>query len=153
MLRFLSSIFKKANIDKTVRNQERLVFCERPNAEIEFIPAEQIVGIRDRDNPHFWNHHGNTKKFYIDLAEQSKALHDEQCMGTIVKEIQSCEELKKLYNIYLSDQYCVKLYKYPNGKYLLVDDGRHRVAAAQILNIAIPAKVMGEYKSTEKKEG
>ena len=148
---FLSNIFKKWNTNKTVKSQEHYVFCEHPYAEIEFIPAELIVGVRDKDNPHFWNHHGNTKEFYIDLAEQSEALHEKRCAGASVEEIRSCEDLKKLSDIYLSDQFCIKLYKHPDGRYLLVDDGRHRVAAAQILGITIPAKVMGEYKLIEKK--
>ena len=74
------------------------------------------------------------------------------CNGASIVEIQNNDAFNELSTIYLSDQFCIKLYKYPNGKYLLLDDGRHRVAAAQELNIFIPAKIIGEYRPKEQKE-
>lgn len=142
----LSNIFKKIVADKMATSKEQLIFHELPNSEIEFISAELIIGILDRGNPHFWNHHGNSKKFYIELANESKRIHEAWCRGASIEKIQNDDQLKQLSSIYLSDQFCVKLYKYPDGKYRLVGDGRHRVAAAQELGLVIPAKVVGEYK-------
>ena len=126
---------------------------ELPNAEIEFIPAEMITGILDRENPHFWNHHGYVKDDYIELAKQSKEIYEMWFNGSSVAEIQNNEDFRRLSEIYLSDRLCIKLYRCPNGKYCFVSDGRHRIAAAQLLNIPIPAKIIGEYRIAETKEG
>ena len=143
---FMSVFFKKRAPNETLISQERLILQKLPNPEIEFVPAELITGIRDRANPYFWNHHGKSKESYIELAKKSEVIYEMWCNGISIVDIQKNEKLSELSTIYLSDQFCIKLYKYPNGKYLLLDDGRHRVAAAQKLNIVVPAKVTGEYK-------
>ena len=143
---FMSVFFKKRAPNETLISQERLILQKLPNPEIEFVPAELITGIRDRANPYFWNHHGKSKESYIELAKKSEVIYEMWCNGISIVDIQKNEKLSELSTIYLSDQLCIKLYKYPNGKYLLLDDGRHRVAAAQKLNIVVPAKVTGEYK-------
>ena len=33
-----------------------------------FIPAKQIIDILDSDKSYFWNHKGNTKEDYLQLA-------------------------------------------------------------------------------------
>jgi hypothetical protein len=77
--------------------------------------------IRDKDiytdETAFWNHHGRSKEEWIDYVRSGQADHGEPI------DVYKCDD-----------------------KYVLIDDGNHRVAAAQELNRPINVKVTGEYK-------
>ena len=68
------------------------------------------------DHPNFWNHHGNTKEGYLDYVGSGKADNAE------APDVYKCGD-----------------------KYVLVDDGNHRVAASQELNRPMKVNVKGEY--------
>jgi len=69
------------------------------------------------DNKDFWNHHGRSKEEYMDYVGSGQADNAEPI------EVCKCDD-----------------------KYVLVDDGNHRVAAAQELNRPVNVRVTGEYK-------
>lgn len=88
------------------------------------IPASKIHGILDIDNEYFWNHHSYTKDDYLRITQDmhngnEQAIHD----------------------FYYHP---IKVYKFKDI-YILIDDGRHRVAAAQELEIDIDVVVSGDY--------
>lgn len=141
------SVFKGSKTDelKPLRETQSLKFHELPNGCIEFVPARLISNIRDRDNPFFWVHHRNTKESYLELAKQSLKLQEKWSAGISISHILDDKELKDIAGAYFSDAQVIKVYRYPDGKYVLLDDGRHRIAAAQELDIDVPVKVTGEY--------
>ena len=73
-------------------------------------------------------------------------LYEKWCNGASISELLRDEECSDFAGAYLSSNQVVKVYKYPDGTYMLIDDGRHRVAAAQELDLYIPVKVTGEFK-------
>ena len=132
--------------DNSGSNKSKFILAKVPNSKIEFISAKLIKNIQDRYNPYFWEHHGNTHESYIDLANKSVKLYEKWCNGASVSELLRDEECSDFAGAYLSSNQVIKVYKYPDGTYMLIDDGRHRVAAAQELDLYIPVKVTGAFK-------
>lgn len=137
--RLLNKIFKN-NVEE---QKQEIIMMENPI--IEFVLAELIEGIYDKDNEFFWNHHGCDKDNYIRLAERSEILYKKYLDGKDIESIKKDFECNDISGAYLSERQIIKVYKYGN-RYILVDDGRHRVAAAQELKLYIPVKIIGEYK-------
>lgn len=138
--------------DNSGSNKNKFILAKVPNSKIEFISAKLIKNIQDRYNPYFWEHHGNTHESYIDLANKSVKLYEKWCNGASVSELLRDEECSDFAGAYLSSNQVIKVYKYPDGTYMLIDDGRHRVAAAQELDLYIPVKVTGEFKQPKIKK-
>lgn len=127
-------------------DKNKFILAKVTNSKIEFISAKLIKNIQDRYNSYFWEHHRNTHESYIDLANKSVKLYEKWCNGASVSELLRDEECSDFAGAYLSSNQVIKVYKYPDGTYMLIDDGRHRVAAAQELDLYIPVKVTGEFK-------
>lgn len=143
----LFNLFRKlSKKDQDCLDLSKLERCELHEDNIEFIPARSICGIRDRDNPHFWSHHGCTKESYLELARKSEKIYQKWNEGTSISDMLVDKDLKDVSDVYLSEAKIIQLYRCPNGWYKLGDDGRHRVAAAQELNMVVPARIVGEYK-------
>jgi hypothetical protein len=87
-------------------------------------PEEKVVASNDiivdenwnAENKDFWSHHGRSKEEYMDFVESGEA------------------DKQKPIEVYQCDD-----------KYVLVDDGNHRVAAAQEFGTDIKVNVTGEY--------
>ena len=127
-------------------DKNKFILAKVTNSKIEFISAKLIKNIQDRYNSYFWEHHGNTHQLYIDLANKSVKLYEKWSNGASIAELLRDEECSDFSAAYLSSNQVIKVYKYPDGTYMLIDDGRHRVAAAQELDLYIPVKVTGEFK-------
>lgn len=110
-----------------------------------FIPAKQIIDILDSDKSYFWNHKGNTKEDYLQLAQKSKILYQKWCQGTPISELINEPDCKNIAQAYLDELQMVQVYKINDSEYKLVNDGRHRAAAAKELDIHILVKILGEY--------
>ena len=91
---------------------------ERRSATEETVDPNDIIVDRDwnTETPQFWNHHGRDKDDYLEYVSSGQADSREP------PEVYKCED-----------------------KYVLVDDGNHRVAASQELNRPMKVKVTGEY--------
>ena len=93
-------------------------------------PEEKTVDSNDiivdenwnAESENFWNHHGRSKEEYLDYVASGQA-----------------------------DNEPVEVYKC-GDKYVLVDDGNHRVAAAQELDRPVNVKVTGEYKEQSQEQ-
>lgn len=103
-------------------NKGNCIFIEK-NEKIT-IPASAIHGISYLDKKYFWNHHCYTKDDYINLTQN---MHN--------------GDKQALHNFYYTP---IKVYRFKDI-YILLDDGRHRVKAAQELGIHINVVVSGEY--------
>lgn len=135
-----------SNKDVSSSEKNKFILAKVTNSKIEFVSAKLIKNIQDRYNSYFWEHHGNTHESYIDLANKSVKLYEKWCNGASISELLRDEECSDFAGAYLSSGQVIKVYKYPDGTYMLIDDGRHRVAAAQELDLYIPVKVTGEFK-------
>lgn len=135
-------MFKNSN--NAGKTERTLTHHKLEEPYIEFIRAQLIEGIYDRDNEYFWDHHGCKKSDYIALAKKSKILYEKFSAGIPLEKLKCDPECEGFYGAYLGDKCIVNVEK-REGKYLLVDDGRHRVAAAQELDLYIPVKIIGEY--------
>jgi hypothetical protein len=90
---------------------------EHKQATEETVNPDDIIIDREwKSDPHFWNHHGRSKNEYLEYVSSGQAAGQEP----------------------------PKVYKC-GDKYILVDDGNHRVAASQELNRPIKVSVTGEY--------
>ena len=91
---------------------------ERRQSKEETVNPKNIIVDKDWNSDHsqFWTHHGRSKDEYFDYMRSGQA----------------------------DNQRAPKVYKC-DDKYVLVDDGSHRVAVAQELNRPIKVNVTGEY--------
>lgn len=141
--KIISIFFKpKENVDTTLPKRQ-IIHCPEP--KYVFIPAKQIIGILDSDKPYFWNHKGNKKEDYLQLAQRSKILYQKWCQGTPISELINEPDCKDIAQAYLNELQMVQVYKINDGEYKWVEDGRHRAAAAKELDIHILVKILGEY--------
>lgn len=124
---------------------QQLEFVKIENPTVQFIFAELIDDIYGKEDSYFWNHHNNNKESYLELAEKSIILYKRYLSGEDIKLLAEDSKYKNIVNAYLSKSQIIKVYRC-NGRYKLVDDGRHRVVAAQELKIYVPVMVIGEYK-------
>ncbi len=129
------------NLDKIVKF--RLENNESDNdSRFEFVQAKSISNIRDSDNTHFWEHHGNNHEEYLQLAIKSCILYEKWQKGATIDELLRDESIREISNAYLSEQQVIKVYESDNKTYELIDDGRHRVMAAQKLDIFVPVIIL-----------
>ena len=145
--KIISMLLQHEEKDYTISSAEQIIYYSEPRKA--FIDAKQITGILDIDKPCFWNHKGNTMEVYLQLAKKSDILYKKWCQGTPISELQEdpdCKD-KDIAQAYLNELQMVQVYKKSCNEYKLVDDGRHRVAAAQNLGIYILVKILGEYKT------
>jgi len=95
----------------------KLSWKKCPHEERIINPNDIIVDKNwNAENKNFWNHHGYSKEEYMDYVSSGKADNSKPIP------VYECGD-----------------------KYVLVDDGNHRVAAAQELNRPIIVNVTGKY--------
>ena len=84
----------------------------------ETVNPHNIIGDRDwnPDHPHFWTHHNNTKEYWLNRVDSG------QTDNSPPIKVQKCGD-----------------------KYVIEDDGNHRVAAAKELNRPVKVEVVGKY--------
>lgn len=155
MYDFFKTLFnQKSNVPQCKSNENNYTFKSIEEREVVFIKAKSISKVYDIENPHFWEHHNKNHNDYIELAKKSIILFDKWKKGAKISDLMLDKETSDFAGAYLSSNQIIKVYRYPEGTYRLVDDGRHRVAAAQELDLHIPVVVIGEYitTSTQKKE-
>ena len=107
----------------------------------QVVDAAQIQNINNvSDN--FWNHHGNTKEDYMELASKLPEIQKEFENGKTYTEISANSELHDTLVAYYSDDKMIQVVQDQNGNYQYQDDGRHRVMAAQEMGCHIPVNVI-----------
>ena len=99
----------------------------------------------ENDMDKFWQHHGNTKDSYFELAENYIQSLEEINKNGDLNHLAYNSPLKRAYEAYNSKVEPITLIEY-DGIYFFAGDGRHRILAAQELqkmgyNITIPALV------------
>lgn len=121
-----------------------------PDAAIDWADANDIVGARyydDVSDEEFWNHHGNTKEMYQELASKVPDVQTALDSGRSLDDLRQDPDLGACASQFFTDANMIRVYKY-GGKYIFDGDGRHRVAAAQELGILIPVKIIRVAKRT-----
>ena len=89
----------------------------------------------------FWNHHGNTREDYMRVAEKIPDVQQALDSGKSLDEIRQDPDLKDTANAYFDPENMIKVEQQADGSYSFIDDGRHRIAAAQELGYEIPVQV------------
>lgn len=114
------------------------------NSDIRTINASEIdmSYAQGMGNDQFWNHHGNNKEEYMNLAERIPDVQRALNNGMSLDEIKKEPELKDTAEAYFDLNNMVKVEQQTDGSFSFVDDGRHRIVAAQELNLEIPVKVI-----------
>lgn len=107
-------------------------------SNIAFVRAKSISNIYDKDNPHFWNHHGYNHDDYLKLADSSRVLYEKWQKGVSINELLKDERFRDMVYIFLVKPNVIKVTRVNNDTYALINDGRHRVVAAQELDIFVP---------------
>lgn len=103
------------------------------------VDASEITGI-DFVNDDFWDHHGNTKKDYIDLASGLKEVQERLSQGETMDSLSNDDLLRRTVEKYYGSDNIIRVNKTENG-YELDGDGRHRVMAARELGYSIPVVI------------
>ena len=128
-----------------------------PCNEIKTISSRQIEGVEvyesDLEYPDkFWQMHesGGTKESFLEIAKKIPEVQKRLDEGATMEDLIDDERLGKCTNIYF--------YKNPwgsgqeatvieyNGFYILQGNGRHRILAAQELDMKIPIRIIGRMK-------
>jgi hypothetical protein len=107
------------------------------------VDASDVFGMRyqdDQPEDEFWNHHNRTKDDYIELASKLPEVQAELASGKTLDEIKANPALAACASQYYSHDNMVKVYSYGDS-YLLSEDGRHRVMAAQTLGYQMPVNI------------
>ena len=90
----------------------------------------------------FWNHHGNTKEDYMNLASKLPEVQEQLASGKTLDEIKQNPELHDTAAAYYNPDKMIHVYQDENG-YHFEDDGRHRLEAAKEVGCDVPVRVSG----------
>ena len=104
--------------------------------------AIDMTDARGMDDPNFWNHHGNSKETYMDMAEKLPDIQKELGEGKSLDELKENPDYADTVNAYYNPDNMVKVEQKPDGSYAFQDDGRHRVEAAREAGVSIPVEVV-----------
>ena len=88
---------------------------------------------------HFWEHHGNTKEDYMNLASKLPEVQKELESGKTLDEIKQNPDLHDTAAAYYNPDKMIHVYKDEDG-YHFEDDGRHRLEAAKEVGCDVPVK-------------
>ena len=104
-------------------------------SDCRIVPASEIdmSDAMGMDDPNFWNHHANTKEDYMRLAEKLPDVQRELDSGKTLQELRQNPELRDTVSAYYDPEKMIHVQEKPDGGLEFIDDGRHRVAAAQEL--------------------
>lgn len=111
-------------------------------SNITFVRAKSISNIYDKDNPSFWYHHDYNHEDYLQLANQSRVLYEKWQKGVTIDELFKDERYRDMVYIFLVKPNVIKVTRGNNNTYELINDGRHRVMAAQELDIYVPVIIL-----------
>jgi len=119
-------------LDQTSYNEQ---YTEQSVPPMMIATPEDVQTQKD-----FWHHHGNTFDSYIDAARGVPRVYEMLDSGMNLDAIRSLPELSGAVKAYF-DNAPPQLIAF-EGNYVVDIDGRHRVAAAQMVGLErIPAKV------------
>ena len=125
-------------------------YAEQGQAEQKFqpyqetLPAGSISGV-DTSDPNFWNHHGNDRQNYMELASHLLEVQERMREGATYEELRSDPVLGPTARAYYSPDDPITVEKQADGSFAFGSDGRHRIAAAQELGYDVEAKVMYDH--------
>ena len=125
-------------------------YAEQGQAEQKFqpyqetLPAGSISGV-DTSDPNFWNHHGNDRQNYMELASHLPEVQERMREGATYEELRSDPVLGPTARAYYSPDDPITVEKQADGSFAFGSDGRHRIAAAQELGYDVEAKVMYDH--------
>lgn len=106
---------------------------------ITFVPARLIEKVPFTEHPNFWNEKGETKEAYLELAKRSGKLFLKWSHGCTIEELKNDPECADVAPAYFDRM--VKVSQNAHGTYDFSSDGRHRILAAQILDIYVPVMI------------
>ena len=109
--------------------------------EIAIINAKEITNIRNIDDPYFWNHHKYSHNDYLSLAQRSTILYDGWKAGKSAEDMLICPFSASIARAYFVWPHIITVDWRPDGLYNFTGDGRHRIRAAQELDLYIPVIV------------
>ena len=111
--------------------------------DIQYINANEIIMPNDiKNDPYFWKY-VDGKEPYLELMKNIAELSN-RIKNKTDDEIQQMmidnPKIRSLCAVAFNKRYALKIYE-SNGKYYFGNDGRHRIIAAQELNIEIPVYI------------
>lgn len=121
-----------------------------PNGDVLgwLVNPSDIVGVRhfdEQSDDDFWNHHGNSKDTYIELASKLPDVKKQLDSGISLDTIKMDETLRACAEQYYSPERMIKVYQYGEN-FIFNGDGRHRILAAKELGNDIPINMQGIYR-------
>ena len=126
----------------------QLSYQEYGSPQIVMTDANNIHGMdtfnKDPQSDEFWNHHGNSREDYQELASHIPEVQERLDRGEDLDSICKDPEIGATATQYYREDRMPEVSRY-GDTYIASDDNRHRILAAQEQGYDIPVKVTGEY--------
>lgn len=137
--------YAQAVRDKITENSEQKELSEHtemPGDVLVRADAIDMSTARGINGDQFWEHHGNTKEDYIRIAEKLPDVYAALENGRTFEELKQDSELSDTVHAYFDEQNMIQVERCEDGALAFIDDGRHRVLAAQEIGCKIPVKII-----------
>lgn len=131
----------KDDYEKYIQNPER--YQHKECNQFAFIDPACIQEIRNIDDPNFWKYKSTPMKSYVEMAKQIPKVYELLKAGYNIHTIAKREDVLGA----CASQYFIKkditVTRVGNG-FIFGGDGRHRIMAALIAGVQIPAQITDE---------
>jgi len=113
----------------------------------EYVDSKSINPSRNLDDPHFYGGGKSSQEEYAAIAEHIPEVRDRLAAGESIESLCADEKIGDCANAYFNEERGSKgmltVRENDDGSYQLIDDGNHRLKAAQDLGYEVPVKYEG----------
>jgi len=110
----------------------------------EYVDSKSINPSRDTEDPHFYDGGKSSQEDYAALAENIPEVKERLAAGESIENLCADEKLGDCANAYFKEDKMMTVRDNGDGSYQLIDDGNHRLKAAQDKGYEVPVKFEGE---------
>ncbi|MDR0883220.1 MAG: ParB/Srx family N-terminal domain-containing protein [Oscillospiraceae bacterium] len=106
----------------------------------EYVDSSAINPSRNTEDPHFYDGGKSSQEDYAALAENIPEVRDRLAAGESIDTLCADEKVGDCANAYFKEDKMLTVRDEGDGSYQLIDDGNHRLKAAQDLGYEVPVK-------------
>jgi len=106
----------------------------------EYVDSSTINPSRNTEDPHFYDGGKSSQEDYAALAENIPEVRDRLAAGESIESLCADEKVGDCANAYFKEDKMLTVRDNGDGSYQLIDDGNHRLKAAQDKGYEVPVK-------------
>ncbi|MBQ4575109.1 MAG: DNA/RNA non-specific endonuclease [Clostridia bacterium] len=133
---------------RELQSRDNVVYnnIEPSDQPVAITPSANIheVDLFGADRDQFWNHHGNTKEDYMELASHIPEVKERLEAGENLEDLYNDPDIGACARNYFDPNNIPKVIQYKDT-FISQGDNRHRILAAQELGYDIPVRIVGTY--------